>query len=345
MLFVLSVLVTVTDSLQVLPPTRTTTKQPPRGFSRSALSATRELPTSPSPVFRSDVPREEDTTTNPNGKQDKSNATNKKNPLLDFFIDNQRHGRRRGGGLARFLPPPPEDQFIMTGDVCVLFFYAFTSHCLNDAIVNSVLHQSDMTMVQAVHSLDPTGEFVNLQQPVWVQTQNQLVVDHVLSVNAQESLLNHWGPLFSTEGSASVALCTCWLLAGYIHRAFLFSNSVDCSADKVLYKTLETWLSTALMMFVLAAGANAVVEQIPILQTLLCVKCTTSIANQVPPADVASMMTDLIGGQWTPPPQVKPEPTSFLSFTKADMMFIVDSMSVLVAWRFTAHRLLNTFFR
>lgn len=212
-----------------------------------------------------------------------------------------------------FLPPPPEDQFIMTGDLFVLFFYAYSSHSINDAIVESVLRSSDSVQM-AVRALDPAGALVTMQNPVWVQTQNQPAVDHALVVTAQEAFLNHWGPLFSTEGSAAVALCTCWMLAGWLHRAFLFQNSVHCRADEALQKTLETWVTTAVLVGGLAVGTNAVVHHVPFLQTLLCVNCRGD------------------GGG-----------ASFLSLTKADGMFIVDSMSVLIAWRFIANRMLNTF--
>jgi hypothetical protein len=188
----------------------------------------------------SDIPREEELLdplvakkngrTNINQRKNSCDESSNANLLSNHFYADQAKQREKPW-WGRLVPPPPEDQFIMTGDICVLFFYAFTSHSLNDYIVNSMLQRNDMTVLQVVHSLDPMGEVVNTQIPSWVQTQNQLAVDHVLSVSAQETLLNHWGPLFSTEGSACVALCTCWLIAGWLHRAFLFQNSVQCSTD------------------------------------------------------------------------------------------------------------------
>jgi hypothetical protein len=263
-------------------------------------------------------------------------------PLANFYIHQEKQCEKPWwGGL---IPPPPEDQFIMTGDICVLFFYAFTSHSLNDLIVNSMLQRNDMTVLQVVHSLDPMGEVVNTQIPSWVQTQNQLAVDHVLSVNAQETLLNHWGPLFSTEGSACVALCTCWLIAGWFHRAFLFQNSVDCSTEQALRKTVETWVSTCIMIVALAMAANAIVEHIPALQTLLCVQCAAAKAA----ANGATGMdgtVDASSGEMLLGTAATTTSSVLAALTKADTMFIVDSMSVLIAWRFMANKMLNIFRR
>jgi hypothetical protein len=275
---------------------------------------------SENPFYMSDIPRDDgpddlppDVIPPPSSEKGRPPRNE---PLLKFFHQPERWW------MEDFLPPPTEDQFIMTGDIFVLFFYAFTSHSINDAIVESVLRKSE-SVQKAIHSLDPTGEIVSMQNPVWVQTQNQVAVDHALAVTAQEAFLNHWGPLFSTEGSACVALCTCWLLAGWFHRAFLFRNSVHCRTDVALQKTLETWFTTAALMCMLAAGTDAIVQHVPFLQTLLCVACREG----------GSMGGSGIGST-----------SSFLlSLTKADAMFIVDSLSVLVAWRFMANRILNTF--
>lgn len=261
--------------------------------------------------------------------------------LLNFFL--QQEYLKKKDRFQDLLPPPPEDRFIMTGDIFVLFFYAFTSHSLNDYIVNGVLSDPGQSIQQAVRSLDPMGEVVNLQSvPVWVETQNSLTVNHVLSVQAQESLLNHWGPLFSTEGLACVTLCSCWLLAGWVHRAFHFSNSVDCSTDQALSKVLETWLSMAVLLVTLSVSTAIAVDHffgphydLPTLflqqqrNLLLCgdVKCAATAATTGHSAASTVVAAAMAGA-----PQL---------LTKADGMFIVDSMSVLVAWRFMANRILN----
>ncbi|VEU37615.1 unnamed protein product [Pseudo-nitzschia multistriata] len=215
------------------------------------------------------------------------------------------------------LPPAPEDQFIMTGDIFTLFLYAFTSHSINDAIVGGLLEDPSLTIPEAVRELDPLQTVVKLQTPVWVDlASNPNVpfgnpsVDHALEVTARESLMNHWGILLSTEGSACVALCTCWLVAGYLHRSFSFDNSTYCGGDKALTKTVETWATAALLLAWCAAGAEGLAGHFPALQALVC-------------------------GQCHPPSQVV--------LTQSDLLFVVDSLTVLIAWRWSAHRILNTF--
>lgn len=226
----------------------------------------------------------------------------------------------------RFLkpPPPPEDQFIMMGDIAVLFLYAYTSHALNDMLVQGELSRTDISIREVVNELDPTHALLNAQQiPVWVDLStsytpnNDPAIDHLLQVSARESLMNHWGPLLSTEGSACVALCTCWLIAGYMHRAFLFRNSLYCDSTKTLTKTFETWLTSAVLLTIFAALTDSLVGHLPFLQNLLCVTCRGGQENDLP----------------------------FLlsSLTRSDAMFIIDSLTVLVAWRWTVHRILNIF--
>jgi hypothetical protein len=222
--------------------------------------------------FMSDVPR--DSTTD---DQDKTK-------LLEELVD--------------FLPPPPEDQFMMTGDLFVLFLYAFTGHSVDDFVVKSVFESSESSR-QAIQTLDPLHEVVHVHTPVWIDATSTMQVDQIIGMNAQQTLMNHWGPLFSSAGICSVALCSSWLLAGYFHRAFLFKNTIECDASKALQKTLETWTSMIFFMVLLALASNALVGQMPMLQEHFGCPCCL--------------------------------------LTKDDVLFLVDSASVLFAWRFMAN--------
>ena len=235
------------------------------------------------------------------------------------------------------LPPEPEDQFIMSGDIAILFLYAFSSHSINDKIVNGLLNDPLKTIPEAVKELDPTA---SMQAPVWVDLASNPnlpmgnpAVDHALEVSAREAFLNHWGALFSTEGSACVALCTCWLIAGWFHRAFMFDNSTYCRPDQVLLKTVETWLTSALLLAILATGTDWLVGHVPALQSVFCVTCK-SAANAGMGEFKAAMMDDS---------SVAFPIVHFLSLTQSDILFIVDSLTILLSWRWSAHRLLNTF--
>jgi hypothetical protein len=257
-------------------------------FPRSRIQQRKQ---SQSQLDMSDIPRDSD-----------NDSDNQEEKGEKFFLD----------WWKSMLPPPPEDQFIMTGDVSVLFLYAFISHNLNNFVVESVFSNSD-TLQEAIESLDPKGEVIQLQSPVWVMPEFQ---DSVMTATIQDSLLDHWGPLFSTAGSASVALCTCWLIAGWWHRAFLFQNSLDCDASEALQKTVSTWITMAILMCGLTYGSNALVSHVnvPVLETWLgSLGCAST-----------SCRGDYL-------------------FTKADAMFLVDSSTVLIAWRFMANSMMNYF--
>jgi len=269
------------------------------------------------------------------------------------------NGRWNQNAKELFAPiPPPEDQFIITGDIAVLFMYAFTSHSMNDSIVQHILNNHDQTLVQSIQDLDPTGTIVNTHATsVWVNTANDPVaVQHALEVAARESFMNHWGPLLSTEGSACVALCSCWLFAGYLHRAFLYKNSTYCDSSQALRKTMETWITSALLLATLAIGTDVLIGHgPPLLQNLLCVTCHNTPDNQLfvegPGVGYGTIIKDVMAGNAvssTAHGLSVSSSTTLPSFvlstlTQSDVMFIVDSLTVLIAWRWTANRISNLF--
>eukprot|EP00531_Pseudo-nitzschia_arenysensis_P015939 CAMPEP_0116117330 /NCGR_PEP_ID=MMETSP0329-20121206/1511_1 /TAXON_ID=697910 /ORGANISM="Pseudo-nitzschia arenysensis, Strain B593" /LENGTH=362 /DNA_ID=CAMNT_0003610879 /DNA_START=304 /DNA_END=1389 /DNA_ORIENTATION=+ len=276
---------------------------------RNSWKAAEQTDVEGATVFRSDVPSGNSNDNSSNGALDLAKE------LKDRFLK---------------IPPPPEDQFIMTGDIAILFLYAFTSHSINDSVVTGLLDDPKMTIPDVIKELDPMHDVVNLQHPVWVDlASNPNVpfgnpsVDHALEVTAREAFLNHWGPLFGTEGSACVALCTCWLIAGWFHRAFLFDNSTYCSPVRVLTKTVETWLTAALLLAVLATGADWIVGNVPELQSLFCVTCKTAASAS---ADFKAAMASTGDGSLVIPT------ISFFSLTQSDIVFIVDSLTILIAW-------------
>lgn len=253
--------------------------------------------------------------------------------------------------LKRVVPPPPEDQFIMTGDIAILFLYAFTSHSINDAVVRGLLDDPAMTIPEAVKELDPLHDMVNLQHPVWVDLASNPnvpfgnpAVDHALEVSARESLLNHWGPLLSTEGSACVALCTCWLIAGYFHRAFCYDYSLYCSPARALTKTVETWVTAAVLMACFATGTDWLVGHVPALQSIFCVTCNRNEAVTFASAVAAAASPESTAAAASGGDNVLLLPlVLWKSLTQSDVLFIIDSLTVLIAWRWSAHRILNTF--
>ena len=210
---------------------------------------------------------------------------------------------RKPSSWRDLLPPSPEDQLILTGDIAMIMLYAFSSHVFNDMMVESVFDKSE-SLQDAVNVLDPLGEIVTLQAPVWTDAS---MTDQVLMVNAQQSLSQHWCPLFSSAGPASVALCSAWLFAGWVHRSFLLQNTLDCDTTRALNKTLQTWLSTAGLLMLMIMTSDSIVSHAPLLQSWLgCASCSQD----------------------------------FL-LTKADSLYIVDSLTVLLSWRFIASTMLG----
>mmetsp|Transcript_77802 Transcript_77802/g.225799 ORF Transcript_77802/g.225799 Transcript_77802/m.225799 type:complete len:329 (+) Transcript_77802:114-1100(+) len=198
------------------------------------------------------------------------------------------------------LPPSPEDEFILTGDMTVLLLYAWCSHSLPNMMVNSVMNQEGVSIPEAVNTLsnnDWSTQQQILSQPVWVNAhEHPQLLEQVWKIQAEDSLMNHYGPLFSTVGVSSVVLCSCWLLAGWWHRAFCYDNTVECEPSQALVKTLDTWMTTAVL--------------------LLALLWMTTQQHQT---------TTLM--------------------TRADMMLIVDSCTVLMLWRFFANFLMKLWFR
>jgi hypothetical protein len=307
-------------------------------------------------LFLSDIPRDNtDGKTSSSTSSSSSSSTTKQRPAQTQTPPSPPPHELVLNVIRKYLPPPPEDQFILMGDLGVLWLYAFTSHSINDWVVSSTLSKNAENPIVALHALTPPDTVPQL--PVWATTTDPSVVNHVWTVQAH-SLLNHWGPLFATEGLAFVSLSVSWLLAGWISRAFLFQNSIDCSTQKALTKTLETWTLTALLMTGWAMATNTVLgHYVPEVSTWLGCTLTTPASSfnslvllGISPTSLLfssttnAMATDLVAATTSNTAAMVTMPTTlWLSLTKDDVLFIVDSMSVLVAWRFMANRMLNMF--
>jgi len=235
-----------------------------------------------------------------------SNASNGDQALITQ--KSQQQQRKRLPSWKDLIPPPPEDQFTMIGDLSSLFIYAFSSHFLNDFIVNNVLRTSE-SLEDALLALDPMQEITNLNIPIWLSDQPQHIQQQVQLAGLRHDLLDHWSPLFSTAGTAFVAISTCWLLAGYVHKAFLFRNTLECDTSHTLTKTLETWITCGILLTLAVAGCSELVSHLPMVKHLLGIGCTECLQEH-----------------W---------------ITKADVMYIVDSLTVLILWRFIMNTMLG----
>jgi hypothetical protein len=205
------------------------------------------------------------------------------------------------------LPPPPEDQLTMSGDVFALFLYSFMDHSMND-LYKDVLTNSGM---DSARSLDPLNEFGTSTHilPVWYDHVHTLLPpDQLLTLLAIPNV--NYAPLLQTAGAASVAMTTCWLLAGWWSGAFLLRNTLECHISRMLIVTGKTWLLTTLFMCVLAYGSDAALLR-------GSAGCTSHACWAAPAA---------VGG-----------------LTKADVDYIFDSLTVLITWRFMVSALFGGF--
>jgi len=166
---------------------------------------------------------------------------------------------------AFFKPPPkPEDQFVMTGDLLSLCVYGFTDHFFCQTVSRMMVAQtlSDPThhlSHAAASTLEANGASTNimLQTPVWLDM-NSPYTNQVLESNLSRQLVTQYSPLLEPMGQATCLLVACWLLAGWVHGAFLSKNTLDCSTERALMVTAQTWMSTCLLCFGIVMSSQAI---------------------------------------------------------------------------------------
>lgn len=130
--------------------------------------------------------------------------------------------------------------------------------------------------------------------PVWFDTLNSAPFG-TIPLSSALPIAHHiqYAPAMSEAGAASVLLCTFWLISGYFTGAFKFKNTLECTTDKALIVTAQTWFITCLFMFAVAFGSDWVV------------------------GNFVDCLHKSVG------------------LTVADEDYILDSLSVLLMWRFT----------
>lgn len=187
-------------------------------------------------------------------------------------------------------PPAPEDQFIMIGDLLSLTVYGISDHLvcqiMSHQMVPSDAHQLVTDMI--------VNERAALHAPVWWEAGSPQA-GSILQTTLEAHVVTHYSPLLEPMGQATTLLAGAWLLAGWLHRAFLYQNTLDCPTDKALTVTGRTWLTTCLILFGLVITCNACVG-----------------------------MED-----WA------------TTFRQGDVDYVVDSLTVLIVWRYIASIMLG----
>ncbi|CAB9502122.1 FR47-like protein [Seminavis robusta] len=270
---------------------------------------------SDSAVYLSDVPQDETEKSTSSSSQE-SPPQQRKQQQQKANDTWQHQQRQQRNWKQNWLPEPPEDQLTLAGDVASLFLYSFMDHFLNDVYLTSLLKSSD-SAAEAAKSLDTTS----LPLPVWVDSTalGTQTVDHLLLTDLQSRVLPHFStPLLASAGMASVSLASCWLLAGILHQAFHFRNTLDCPTDRAIAVTGQTWITSSIFLI-----------------ALTCISQHMAGGAAVDIQDVSTSVLMTQGRVLTPIEE-------WLSvLTRTDIQYIVDSLGVLLTWRFMISFLLG----
>lgn len=134
--------------------------------------------------------------------------------------------------------------------------------------------------------------------PVWFDPLSSAPYGNV-PLNSALPIEHHitYAPAISSAGSASVLLCSIWMLCGYITEVFCFKNTVECSRSQAILVTTKTWILSSIIMMMIAYTSDILLGSI----------------------DSLHKITGL---------------------SRVDADFILDSLSVLLVWRF----ILSSFF-
>ena len=152
-------------------------------------------------------------------------------------------------------PPAPEDIFVMIGDLLSLCVYGISDHFFCQVVARMMVRE---TLADPMHHLSSAAaaqvssggalQSPSLQTPVWLDL-NTPYTDHVLEINLSNQLVNQYSPLLEPMGAATCLLIACWILAGWLHQAFSFRNTLDCSTERALTVTVQTWLTSCALLF------------------------------------------------------------------------------------------------
>ena len=157
----------------------------------------------------------------------------------------------RSGEFPGKPPPPPEDQLVLTGDILALFVYGISDHLIAREVSNIMLNTAD-SPEKVMQLAKDSGEEILNSMPVFVDTNQipsqQLTQALQSTLRDNSHLVAHYSPVLQSTGVACCLLAASWLLAGWYHQAFSFRHTLNCQTTTTLRVTLQTWLTTCLMM-------------------------------------------------------------------------------------------------
>ena len=259
-------------------------------------------------VFLSDIPQDETEKKQRRKTKQTQQQQKEDSNLLAYFLP-----KRRWSDYD-WWPEPPEDQLTLGGDILSLFLYCFSDRLMQTVFLNGVLHSST-SAADAAKTLDPSGTEITVSAPpVWLDPTalGPHVSDQVLFWDLQDRVTPHFTPILSSAGMASVALASCWLLAGCLHKAFHMRNTLDCPTERVMQVTGQAWITSSILMILLACAS----------QHWLGDPVMTDAATQA----FSFQQGDIIN--------MNPIQQWFSVLSINDFDFIVNSLGVLLIWRF-----------
>lgn len=263
------------------------------------------IPKSPTLLYMSDIPKENEENRQSPPRPPPRNQNEDEDFLLSLFAKPKLK-----------LPPPPEDVVIFTGDLLTIAVYGVTNYFLSDMNERFVSHAAQTYTQQSLEA-EAYREAIALYgakpaSPVWLDT-NDLTATHDLSVALlHDQMVEHYSPFLQYAGSATCLLAISWLAAAWIHRAYDFNNTLECSTNKALAVTFRTWFTAVLLML-----------------------SALALSHVTDPTAAAVQVSVL-----QPPTTFTTVPVEWM--TKGDMDYIMGSLSVLAMWRFMASFLLGT---
>jgi hypothetical protein len=153
-----------------------------------------------------------------------------------------------------------------------------------------------------------------------------------------------YSPLFYTTGSAFCALATAWFVAGYFLQAFRLRYTVEATADQALIKTVQTWVAAIFILLLWNVELSSFLHLIPWLAQddvassghaldWFATLFGTSQVSMMDSVQAASSL-DATTTVWFQP--------FFIPWTRADWTYVIDSVTVLMLWRFLVNVLLGT---
>jgi hypothetical protein len=299
-------------------------------------------------LWLSDVPQDDtnNANNNSNNKKEESLKNKTTRKTTDERLERPRHNRNNSNNNDNnnnnfhWLPEPPQDHLTLAGDMASLFLYAFLDHFTSQVYLTSLLATST-SAAEAAKRLDP---MLHASTPVWLDSTalSPHSVEQILFLDLESRVMPHFTSLLDSAGMASVSLASCWLLAGLIHQAFHFRNTLDCSTHRVIRVTGQTWLTACVLLVVLTSVSQHCWINIMMMtgqDYAAAAAAVAEVGGDTTTTTTTTTVSTLI--LMTEGRIITPLEEWFRVLSRADCDYIFNSLGVLLWWRFLLSFLLG----